>query len=596
MTGGLPQFSSRARHGPWLTTGRQYRRGSPGFSDGAGKFAIVSSSGQIQTQVGESYDYEADSSYSVTVKASDGTANDTISVTINITNATEKPLEPVAPTVTTTSGSTTSLDVTWTAPSNTGRPVITGYDLQYRKGTSGAWTDGPQNRTGTSATIPGLDGNSMYQVQMRATNVDGDSDWSSPPGEGSTANGAPSFSSNSTTRTLAETVGDATVSTTANIGAVITATDPDNDTLTYSLEGADAGKFNLVSSTGQLQTRGGESYDYEASTRYTVTVKATDTGGGSAVITVTINITNNTTEKPLAPAAPGVVATSGVTMSLDVTWVAPTNTGRPDITTYDLQYRKGTSGDWTDGPQNQTGTSAMIPGLDGNATYQVQIRATNADGDSDWSSPGSGETANTPPAFSDDSTLRGFAETVGDTTVQTPADIGAVVTATDSDNDTLTYTLEGTDADKFTIEPGTGQLQTQVGESYNYEATTSYAVTVKADDSKGGTDTIEVTLIVTNVTEFDSARVTTAGTHVALGFIENLSTTAPPISALVVTVDGEAATIQSVSAAGKIVQFSIVNKIRQGQTVTASYADPTPGDDTNAIQDESGNDAHSYHR
>ena len=557
------------------------------------KFTIGSTSGQIQTKVGESYDYETDTSYAVTVKASDGTANDTISVTINITNATEKPLAPVAPTVTSTSGSTTSLDVTWTAPSNTGRPSITSYDLQYRKGTSGDWTDGPQNQTGTSANITGLDGNSAYQVQMRATNADGDSDWSSP-GSGNTANSPPTFTNASATRSLDETVGDASVQTAANIGAVVTATDPDNDPLSYTLEGTDAGKFTIVSSSGQIRTQVGESYDYETDTSYAVTVKATDTGGGSAVITVTINVTNNTTEKPLAPPAPTVVATSGVTMSLDVTWTAPSNTGRPSITSYDLQYRKGDNGNWSNGPQDQAGTSASIPGLDGNAQYQVQMRATNADGDSDWSLPGNGNTANSPPTFTNASTTRSLDETVGNASVQTAVDIGAVVTATDPDNDPLSYTLEGTDAGKFTIVSSSGQIRTQVGESYNYEATTSYAVTVKADDSKGGTDTIEVTLIVTNVTEFDSARVTTAGTHVALGFIENLSTTAPPISALVVTVDGEAATIQSVSAAGKIVQFSIVNKIRQGQTVTASYTDPTSGNDANAIQDTSGNDAHSF--
>ena len=564
----------------------------------AGKFAIVSSSGQLQTKVGESYDYEDDSSYSVTVKASDGTANDTISVTINITNATEKPLEPVAPTVTTTSGSTTSLTVTWTAPSNTGRPTTTSYDLQYRKGTSGTWTDGPQDQTGTSAPISGLDGNSLYQVQIRATNADGDSDWSSPPGEGSTANGAPSFSSSSTTRTLAETVGDATVQTAANIGAVVTATDPDNDTLSYTLEGTDADKFTIVSTSGQIRTKVGESYDYETDMSYAVTVKATDTGGGSAVITVTINVTNNTTEKPLAPAAPTVDATTGVTMSLDVTWVAPSNTGRPAITSYDLQYRKGTSGNWTDGPQNQTGTSATIPGLDGNATYQVQMRATNADGDSDWSSPGNGETANTPPEFSDDSTVRSFEETVGDTTVQAPADIGAVITATDPDNDTLEYTLEGTDAGKFTIDSGTGQVRTQVGESYNYEATTRYAVTIKADDSKGGTDTIAVTVNVINVPEFVSANVPTTGAFLEIEFDSQLSSVLSPISALTVTADGETAEFHGSTPisvqGGTNVRLRMKNPIREGQTVTVSYTDPTPGNDTNAIQAGSGVDAPSF--
>ena len=117
-------------------------------------------------------------------------------------------------------------------------------------------------------------------------------------------------------------------------------------------------------------------------------------------------------------------------------------------------------------------------------------------------------------------------------------------------------------------------------------------MTVKAADGKGGTATIDVTLNVTNVTEFVSAQVTAAGTHVELKFLETLSATPPPISALTVTVDDEVATVQSVSVspASKLVQLSLVNRIRQGQIVTVSYADPT----TDAIQDETGNDAHSF--
>ncbi len=521
----------------------------------AGKFTIVEGTGQLRTKGGEAYDREVKASYAVTVRASDGTGSDTIAVTITVTNETEKPLKPVAPTVTTTTGSTTSLDVTWTAPNNTGRPSITSYDLQYKKSTETDWTDGPQNQTGTSASISSLDGNSEYEVQMRATNADGDSAWSEP-GSGSTANNQPVFASTTATRSIPETVGEATVSTPANIGEPVMATDPDNDTITYTLEGADAGKFGIVSgaSGGQLTTKVGEAYDYEAlpdmKKSYAVTVKASD-GTGSDVITVTINVTNTTTETPLAPASPTVTTTAGVTMTLEVTWTAPDNTGRPSIRDYDLQYKKSADANWTAGPQDETGTSASITSLDGNATYEVQVRASNADGDGDWSSPGSGETVNTLPVFADDSAVRFFPETVGAETVQTAGDIGAVVTATDPDSvDTLTYSLEGADADKFTIVEETGQIRTKVGEAYNYEATTSYAVTVKADDSKGGTDTIEVTLTVTNVTEFVSAFVPEQGKFVHVIFEDDLSTTPPPISAITITVDGEAATVESVRVNG----------------------------------------------
>ena len=58
-----------------------------------------------------------------------------------------------------------------------------------------------------------------------------------------------------------------------------------------------------------------------------------------------------TTTHPAAPAAPTVEAVSGTTDSLSVSWTAPDNTGKPDISSYDLRYRKGTTGDWTNGPQ-----------------------------------------------------------------------------------------------------------------------------------------------------------------------------------------------------------------------------------------------------
>ena len=74
-----------------------------------------------------------------------------------------------------------------------------------------------------------------------------------------------------------------------------------------------------------------------------------------------------------------------------VSWTAPDNTG-PDIDSYDLQYRPGNSGNFTNGPQNVTGTSTTIPNLMANTSYQVQVRATNAEGDGEWSPAGTGTT------------------------------------------------------------------------------------------------------------------------------------------------------------------------------------------------------------
>ena len=177
-----------------------------------------------------------------------------------------------------------------------------------------------------------------------------------------------------------------------DVGGPVTATDTDTgDTLTYTLEGTDAASFGIDASSGQIQTETGVTYDHELQPEYSVTVKADDGNGGTDTIAVTIDIAD-VDEPPSAPAAPTVSAVSGTTDSLEVTWTAPGNSGKPDIESYDLQYRKGTTGNWIDGPQDETGTSATIGGLDEDSAYQVQVRATNDEGDGAWSSPGSGST------------------------------------------------------------------------------------------------------------------------------------------------------------------------------------------------------------
>ena len=199
------------------------------------------------------------------------------------------------------------------------------------------------------------------------------------------ANEPPEFSPTTATREVPENTAENT-----NIGAALpAATDADNDPLTYTLEGADAASFGFNATTRQLSTKSGVTYDHETTPSYSVTLKAEDGNGGSDTLAVTITITD-VEEPPGRPAAPSVTAVDGTPTSLSVNWTVPSNTG-PDIDNYDLQYREGTTGSWT-GPQNVSGTSTTIPGLTESTSYQVQVLARNAEGDSPWSPSGSGQT------------------------------------------------------------------------------------------------------------------------------------------------------------------------------------------------------------
>ena len=115
--------------------------------------------------------------------------------------------------------------------------------------------------------------------------------------------------------------------------------------------------------------------------------------------------------------------------------------------------------------------------------------------DVDEKPPRSPKTQNSAPVFTDgDSTTRMVAENKAPGT-----NIGNPIAATDADNDTLTYTVSGTDATSFDIVGTSGQLQTKA--ALDYETKTFYLVTVSVSDGKGGIDSITVTINVIDITE-----------------------------------------------------------------------------------------------
>ena len=130
------------------------------------------------------------------------------------------------------------------------------------------------------------------------------------------SNSAPRFQEGTaTTRSVAENTAAG-----ANVGAAVTATDPDGDTPTYALSGADAGHFTIDTMTGQLMTM--DALDHEATDSYTVMVTATDDDAMDpmrSMTTVTINVTdvNEVEALTLSPMAPSVGDTITATLDND---------------------------------------------------------------------------------------------------------------------------------------------------------------------------------------------------------------------------------------------------------------------------------------
>ena len=167
--------------------------------------------------------------------------------------------------------------------------------------------------------------------------------------------------------------------------------------------GADGGLFAVVEETGELLFR--EAPDYEtpgdvesaepasraADNEYIVVVEVRSGEGererrGSRAIRVRVA---DEEEPPGAPAAP--VVTAEGSDSLKVSWREPENRG-PEITDYEVRYREGGEAGYSDGGHEGTGLEVRLSGLEEGTVYEVQVRAVNQEGMSEWSEPGEGRT------------------------------------------------------------------------------------------------------------------------------------------------------------------------------------------------------------
>ena len=122
-----------------------------------------------------------------------------------------------------------------------------------------------------------------------------------------------------------------------------------------------------------------------------------------------------------------------------------------------------------------------ISSLSPAVSYDVQIMATNAEGDSAWSATGSGKTNNTAPTFSSPPTSLSVNENSADGT-----DVGTVA-ATDADGHTLTYSLDTTTAGSFVIDSD-GLIEVKSGADLDHESKSSFSATVTVNDG-----TVDVT-------------------------------------------------------------------------------------------------------
>ena len=292
--------------------------------------------------------------------------------------------------------------------------------------------------------------------------------------------------------------------------ATYTGTDPERGSLTWSVG---AGGF-WISSRGQLYFSSPPSY--EAGQTYTVVVTATDDNAskpepGSLAVTVTVTDVEEAGTVTIGPPRgwDGTIFTAGLDDDdggiTGETWQWQRSSNRSSWT--DIDGATLASYTATEADQNQylrvtvTYTDRRNSGKEASATVTGRIEDST-----------DRPIANNAPTFADATAER----SVGQGTAA-GRNVGSPVRATDEDaSDVLTYSLFGTDAALFDINPATGQLLTKAVLDYDPDGMNTYTVEVRVHDGYGpdyqstdvGVDaTITVTITVTAVAQ----RTTTGG-------------------------------------------------------------------------------------
>ena len=499
---------------------------------------------------GPDYEKPADANrnnvYEITLEVSDGTNTATMDVKVTVKNVQETPGTVTLSHLQPREGR--SLTATLMDPDGVTR--ITSwqwYDDQPDSTTAGtldadAATHAISGATSGSYTPKSGDVGDTLYVWVTYTDGEGSGQTATAPSanvvQDAGPNRAPSFAEALYERTVAENE-DAD----SNAGAVITATDPDNDDtatppgtpgtdiLQYSLTGGDSEHFE-VGNDGQITivaTFDRENpKDSNRDNVYSFTMVATDSSGARATTTVAVTVTNvdetltidaairsvkenasvgTNVGDPIKPDDDDMGDGTRLTYALAGTDAAFFNIHR---TTGQITVKKAVNFEATAAGADQCGTpnacsvtvtaTGTIPGgTDETSDATITINVTGV---------------NEAPEYSQTATRHVVENTADDKVLGNPAVLNqdgttAVaandpVAATDADaGDRLLYTLGGPDAMYFDIYRATGQLITRKLLDYESLPTSdkTYDVTVTATDRAGLSDTVNVTIHVVDVDE-----------------------------------------------------------------------------------------------
>ena len=496
------------------------------FADGSptsGPFSIDSSSGVVRLTSDNSLNYEDTTSYSLEINASssDGSSA-SASFTVQVTDVNEHAVS--APTDTNNTDNTvaenaeagTAVGITAAASDADATTNTISYSFA-----DGSPTSGPFSIDSSSGVVTLTSGNSLdyetintYNLEIKASSSDGSSASASftvqvtdvnehdvsVPTDINTANANNEIAENAEAGTV--------------VGITASASDADGTDNTISYSFADGSltsvPYSINSSSGVVTLTSDNSLDYEATTSYSLEIKASSSDGSSASASFTVQVTDVNEHDVSVPTD---INTSNANNEIAENAEAGTVVGitasasDADATTNTISYSFADSSP-TSGPFSINSSSGVVTltsdnSLDYEATasYSLEIYANSSDGSSASASFTVVVTDfDEPPIIDNPTTQVEVAENV--TTSYTVY----ATEATDPEKQALTYSITaGDDAYFFSIDESSGIIKFKSSvpdydKPNDADTSNDYELTIQVSDGKNLV-THSITVYVTDIDE-----------------------------------------------------------------------------------------------
>ena len=421
----------------------------------------------------------------------------------SITVSATTPTTPNAPSGLTAKAGKAQISLSWNpyTYSTDGGTAITSYTVQCRlvEGTAAGshpchnvnWANsGLAVGSGdTTATISNLSNNATYRVQVKATNGAGDSDWSTITSDikPSTVPGAPTDVTATHSNTSVTLAWTAPAANNKNITSY---------TVAYKAPAAACSSINSTWTTTTTATTSKTISGLTNGTEYGFCVRATNSNGSG---NWTSSATQNTPST--VPGAPTNVTATPGDDQITVTWPKPATGGSP-ITSYKVAYRASYSScpgstpdsDWTIATSTSSAdpiTVTISTGIFNGTSYRVCVRATNLNGNGNWSNAGSITPSVKPDPPADLAATAGKNQikltwTAYTTTGNSRTDGGSSITGYNVVYRTGTHTNcpNVTDLSDWTLKPNLSSSYTEYTVS-GLTASTTYTLCIWATNAKG---------------------------------------------------------------------------------------------------------------